>query len=139
MREQRLRRHVERRYREDVRKLSTYWPSSYLSLSDLARGARSIQLHSGDTHVFDEDEVSRLLSTVPRYFHGLMKVPITLRYEKRRSEAKYRVLGDVWQKRLVELLLHGDYSYTGLEELTVSEFIELLRRYKSLVFVSVTL
>lgn len=134
-----LKKIVESKYREELRKLSSYWPAEYLTLKQLSEGKRRIRLQTGGEHVFPDDEVSRLLSTIPPYFHELMKVPVTLRYERVGGVARYKVLGDHWQRRLVELMLSGKYSYHGREELSVEEFIKLLKRYKSLVFVSVTL
>ncbi|MCE4601355.1 MAG: DUF61 family protein [Desulfurococcales archaeon] len=134
-----LRKYVERKYREELRRLSSYWPAEYLTLRELRDGKRLVKLQTGETHALAEDEVERLLEAVPFYFHDLVRIPITLRYEKVGGVARYRVLGDRWQRRLVEILLTGNYSYRGLEELSVEEFIRLLRMYKSLVFVSVTL
>lgn len=134
-----LRRRVEKRYREDLRRLRAYWPAEQVTLAQAARGRRSIRLHSGDTHEFDEVELRDALSRVPRVFHGNMRLPITLRYTKSQTGAYYEVLGDNWQARLVELLLTGTYSYRGLRRLTVSQFISLNRRYRTLIFVSITL
>lgn len=131
---------IERRYLESTRRMSSLWPAEQVTILELARGARRIRLHSGDTHEISEEEALRLIDDVPQYFWGLMKVPILLRYVK--SEAGfsyYEVQGDVWQRRLVEILLSGDLSASGRERLSVSEFKRLVSRYPSLVFVSVTL
>jgi len=135
----RLRRSIERKYRDDLRRLSAYWPAEEVPLEELARGRRWVRLHSGDRHVFSDEEVERLLARVPFYFHSLMTVPIRLRYERDSSGGRYHVLGGPWQRRLVELLVRGDYSFEGLGSIRVSEFMRLSREYRSLVFVSVSL
>jgi len=134
----RARRAVEKRYQEDLRRLRAYWPAEQVSLADLARGRRSVRLHSGDTHAFSDDEVERLLARVPVYFHENMTVPLLLRYSRRGGQARYLVIGGPWQRRLAEILLRGTYSFEGVAELRVSEFMELARRYKSLIFVGLT-
>ena len=134
-----LKRYVEKKYKEELRRLSSYWPAEYISLADARRGVRTIRLQTGETHTFEENEINLLLNTIPSYFHNLMKLPVTFRYTRMGGVARYRVLGDQWQRRLVEIILTGQYTYQGREELTVEEFIKLLRKYKSLVFVSVTL
>ncbi len=130
---------VEKRYREELRRLQAYWPAEHLTLTQLAEGRRSIRLHNGETHVFSEEEVQLLLSRVPGYFHDHMTVPILLRYTRSPQGSRYIVLGGRWQRRLVEILLRGDYSFDGVGELKVSEFIELARKYRSLIFVGLTL
>lgn len=136
--EKKLKKLVESKYREELRKLSSYWPAEYLTLSQLSRGQNKILLQTGGTHTLAREEVEELTAIVPSYFHQLMKVPITLRYERIGGVTQYRVLGDRWQRRLVELMLTGRYSYNGKEVLSVNEFIALLKKYKTLVFVSVT-
>ena len=128
---------IEEKYKDSVRRLSAYWPQEFPTLTQLEEGKKSIRLASGATHEFDPGEVERLLELVPSYFKDFMKVPVLFRYEKIGGRARYRVLGDYWQRRLVELMLTGDYSYEGVEELSVDEFIALLSRYKSLVFVTI--
>lgn len=130
------RRIVERKYREDLRRLTAYWPAEQITLSELGMGRLSIRLVGGLTHMFSEREASLLLSTVPRYMWGLYRVPLLLRYEKIGSIARYVVLGGRWQARLAEVMLRGDYSYRGRPELTVSEFTRIAGKYRSLVFVS---
>jgi len=137
--EERLRRVIERKYVEDSRKLSLYWPAETITIYDLYAGRRSIKLHSGDIHELDEAEVKRLLEAIPRYYWKLMRVPLMLRYHKEEDgTVKFIVEGGVWQARLVELLLAGRVSSEGLPHLSLSEFSRLIHYYKSLVFVTIT-
>ncbi len=130
---------VKKKYMDSMKTLRLYWPKGYITIEDLSKGVMSIQLHSGEDHFFDEEEVRRLLSLVPSYFWKFMKIPIMLRYSRDNDgRAYYMVVGDVWQKRLVELLLSGDYGFNGISELTTEDFISMLRNFKSLIFVTVT-
>jgi len=77
---------------------------------------------------------------VPPYFRPFMRVPILLSYVKEEDgAARYLVMGDRWQRRLAELMVRGDYSSEGVTELSVDEFVKLLREFRSLVFVSLSL
>ncbi len=133
----RLGERVARRYREEVRKLQAYWPAESVTVAEAAAGRKRVRLHSGDTHFFDDSEVEDVASRVPVYMRELARLPILFMYHRDRSGARYLVLGDQWQRRLVEILLRGEFSYDGVRELRVSEFIELARRYRSLIFVRI--
>jgi len=135
-----LKRRIEERFKNDIKRLSLLWPSEHLYIDEVANGRTSVRLHSGDWHEFDPDDVTRLLSRVPRYFWKIMKVPIVLRYEKHENGyTRCLVEGDVWQRRLVELLVKGEVSSEGLEEVSIHQFRLLLGSYGSLVFVRVTM
>lgn len=132
-------RHVRAAYREEVRRLQVSLPSRQLKLSELP-GSEGVPLLDGTFHQFEREDVERLLSEVPQYFWDFMKVPLLLYYVKTESNvSKYLVVGDRWQRRLAEIMLRGDYSSEGVSELTVDEFLAILRKYRSLVFVSLSI
>lgn len=130
---------VERKYYEDSRRLSLYWPAEHVSLWEVSGGRLSIRLHSGDLHEFDEGEAREMLAIVPKYLWRLVKVPLMLRYVREESGvARYHVMGDVWQRRLVELLLRSRLSSEGVESLDLREFRGLVSKYRSMIFVSIS-
>jgi len=131
---------LKRKYLESTRKLRSAQPVEYVSLYEAYKGKLEVKLAGGDTHRFDEHEVKSLLEVVPPYFWKLVKLPLLLRYERpREGPARYVVVGDVWQHRLAELMLRGDYSVDGVSEMSVTEFKKLVARYSSLIFVSIHL
>jgi len=131
--------HVVNIYREEVRKLQASWPTRQLSLREL-KGTPFIELTDGTLHEFNQEEVDRLLSQVPEYFWDFMAIPLLLYYMRTESGfAKYTVVGNRWQMRLAEIMLRGDYSANGVSELGIDEFLEIIRKYRSLVFVSLHL
>ena len=129
---------LEKRYREEIRRLSQYWPAESVTLEEASRGRLRIRLQNGLTHDFSREEVERLLGLVPEFLWESMRIPLLLRYEVVGSVAYYRVLGDRWQRRLAEIMLRGSYSYDGLDRLRVSDFQRVLRRYRSLLFVGLS-
>lgn len=129
---------LERKYREDLRRLSQYWPAETVTLEEASRGRLEIRLHGGLRHRFSRDEVERLLGEVPEFLWRSLRLPLLLRYEIAGTVAYYRVLGDRWQRRLAEIMLRGEYSYEGLERMRVSEFQLVLKKYRSLVFVGLS-
>ena len=133
------RRLVERKYRNDIQRLSRYWPKEQVSLEEAYSGRSYIYLQNGEIHDFSHDEISLLASSIPRFLWRLVSLPLLLRYEVVGTERYYRVLGNTWQKRLAEIMLTGDYSYSGKEKLTISEFSTILRKYRSLIFVNLSI
>lgn len=131
-------RHIARMYTEEVRRLQASWPSKQVRLREL-KDVDYITLNDGTVHEFDKDEVLRLLSQVPEYFWDFMMVPLLLYYVRTESGvAKYIVVGNRWQRRLAEIMLRGDYSAEGIGELSVDEFLTVISKYRSLVFVSLS-
>ena len=130
---------VEEAYRDSARRLSLYWPKEFVTLAEALSGRAGVELYSGDFHSFTRRELERLASIVPKYFWHLVRLPMAFRYEKLASgESRYMVEGGVWQRRLVEMILYGDYSFEGASFLSVAQFKAILRDYKSLVFVSLS-
>ncbi|BAN90847.1 DUF61 family protein [Aeropyrum camini] len=133
------RRYIETRYRETAKRLAQNIPRETVTLYEASRGRVRITLYSGETHILDRAEVQSILEIAPPYFWKLARIPIVLRYEKTASGvARYVVQGDSWQKRLVEIIVRGDYSPEGLGELTVSQFQKLVARYRSIFFVTIS-
>lgn len=128
---------IEARLREERRRLTSSLPSERLSLMDLKAGKRAVKLLSGELHELDGEEVERLLSLAPPYIWLNTHVPITLKYSKLDDgSVRITVEGDLWQRRLVELMLRGSFGVEGISEISVEEFRGLLSRYKTLFFIS---
>lgn len=107
-----------------------------VTLREASKGRRFVKLQTGDVHEFDSSEVGEVLSRVPVYLWDLVKLPIILKYRRfDDGTCEVRVEGDVWQKRLVEILLKGSMSSTGIEKLDSESFRALLSRYKTLIFI----
>ena len=136
---ERLGEHVRRKYAEEVRRLQAYWPAELVTLEELG-SRRQVRLLDGSYHELDEADVVRLLSAVPRYFWPFMRVPLLLSYVKTETGlTRYVVVGDRWQRRLAEIMATGDYSAEGLAELNPEQFFRVLKNYRSLVFVSLSI
>jgi len=133
-----MKKHILAIYRRDLSTLAGYMPAKYITLTEVKNGTRHITLASGLIHEIDDSEASRILEAVPSYFWDLMRIPMVFNYIRwSDGSVSYRVQGDVWQRRLVEILLTGDYSSTGVEEISSDEFRRLLKSYRSLIFVSI--
>ncbi|GBF09488.1 hypothetical protein apy_12130 [Aeropyrum pernix] len=131
--------YIETRYRETAKRLAQNIPRETVTLYEASRGRLTITLHSGEAHTLDKEEVEKILEAAPPYFWKLARIPIVLRYEKTPSGvARYVVQGDSWQRRLVEVIVRGDYTPQGLHELTVSQFQRIAARYRSIFFVTIS-
>ncbi len=134
-----LGKHVRHRYAEEARRLQAHWPAEQVTLEEL-RSRRQVKLMDGTYHEMDSEEAEALMSQVPSFFWPFMRVPMLFSYVRTETGiSRYMVLGDRWQRRLVEILVTGNYSAEGLTGLNVEQFLRLLRRYRSLIFVSLTL
>ncbi len=131
---------IRQKYLDSARKLRSSLPAEAVTLYEASKGRLSVRLQSGELHHMDKSEVERLLNAVPPYFWKLVKIPVVLRYEKPggKGPARYVVLGGPWQRRLVEIMLRGDFSERGVEALTVSDFQRIAGKYSSLLFVSIS-
>ena len=132
------RRIMEKKYRDEIRKLSLYWPAETVTLEEASKGKLKIRLQGGSTHSFSREEVEDLLRVTPSFLWPYLQIPLLLRYETIGTVSYYRVLGGRWQRRLAEIMLRGSYSYEGVDRLKISEFRSILRKYKSLVFVGLS-
>lgn len=131
---------LEARLWEERRRLSSSLPAERLSLSDLAAGRRTLRLLSGEPHELDNGEVKKVLEAAPPYLWPSTTVPITLKYSKLEDgSVRISVEGDIWQRRLVELLLRGRFGAEGMAEISLEEFRRLIASYRTLFFVSLDL
>jgi uncharacterized protein (UPF0216 family) len=129
---------IEKKFLDEIKNLRSLWPKEQISLEELNKGKKSILLFSDDYHIFDENETNNIIQLIPPYFWKFMKVPILLKYNRDdEGRSWYNVMGDTWQKRFVEILLRGNYTIYGIEEINPEEFIKLIKKYKSLIFVSI--
>ncbi len=127
---------VKSRWKDDISKLRNRWPAEQLTLDELINRTY-VKLTDGTVHDMDPYEVRRLISIVPPYFRPFMRVPLLVSYVRNQDgTSRYLVMGDRWQRRLAELMVREEYSADGIGELSVDEFVYLLKGFRSLVFVS---
>jgi uncharacterized protein (UPF0216 family) len=129
---------IQKKILENISESQKLWPKEQINLNEVFNGKTNILLASNELHEFDNEEIKEVLQIVPQYFWKFIKLPLLFRYNKD-SEGRswYNVLGDLWQRRFVEILLTGQYSLDGIEELDVEMFLKILKKYKSLIFVSI--
>ncbi len=125
----------ERVVREASRILASM-PVEHKSLSTLLEEKKpSVRLADGTRHHMDEAELRDMAEHIPWYMRRLVKLPIIIVYE-RGEKPRYIVDGDVWSARAVSALLGGD-PLEERRELTLEEVESLIRRYKTLIFVTI--
>lgn len=138
---ERQKRLVTSKYRSEVSRLQSYWPASFITLEEaISLDKPGVPLLNGYFHEFDPDHVREMASEIPRILWPLVNLPILLHYEKDPSgRSFFRVSGDSWQRRAVGLLLTGDLTADGKDALEASEALQLLTKYRSLIFVTLKL
>ncbi len=131
---------ITNKVRKDIGNLKSYWPKKTFTLTQIVKEKRyRIELINGDSHEIDEFQLRKILNLIPEYLWDLVKIPFTLRYEKDEDgRSWYVIVGDRWQRRAIELLLYKRLSSEGVKKLNIEEFKELIKKYNSLVFVSIS-
>ncbi len=121
----------------DARRILGAMPAERRSLSELLREDKPrVRLTGGGTHLMDKGELIDMAERIPWFMRGLVKLPIVIVYRREGSSGVYRVDNDVWAARAVSVLTGGSY-WEEKWTLTREEVEDLLRRYKTLVFVTI--
>jgi len=131
---------VKRLYDRVVRDASmilSAWPAERRSLSQLLRSEKPrVRLAGGGTHLMDPGELRDMAERLPWFLHPLVKLPMVIVYRREGGVGTYTLDGDVWAARALSVLTGGAY-WEEKWSLTQEEVEELLRRYKTLIFVTI--
>ncbi len=121
----------------DARRILGAMPAERKSLSQLLREEKPrVRLVGGGSHLMDRGELEEFASRIPWFMRGLVRLPLVIVYRRVGSTGVYRVDGDVWAARAVSVLTGGGY-WEEKWELTREEVEELIRSFKTLVFVTI--
>lgn len=112
---------------------STY-PAKTLKLSEVLAGNYSIPLTNGITHYFDKKEVERLSEILPIYMWGLVDIPIVL--AKTTTPGEYVIKGGEYAVRAIGRILNKEDLGQSLTSIEVDS---LIKRFRSIVFISLSL
>ena len=120
----------------EARRLSGLAPAEKKSVSSLLREEKpKIRLLDGGSHLLDVEELRDFASKIPWFMRGLVKLPIVLVYRREGGIGRYHVDGDVWAARALSAVLTGRY-WEEKWELSTEEAEELIKRYKTLIMVT---
>ncbi len=121
----------------DARRILGAMPVERRSISELLREEKPrIRLVGGGSHLIDKSELEEMASRIPWFMRGLVKLPLVIVYRRVGSIGVYRVDGDVWAARAVSVLTGGEY-WEEKWELSREEVEELIRSFRTLVFVTI--
>ncbi len=127
---------VYRKYREDLKFLSRNLPARRVTLKELLENSISgIELRDGGIHRLDPAELERMADTVPWYLHPVTRIPLIIEYTTVDEKRVFRVRGDRWDRRIVEVLLTGKFGVDGVEFLEYNDVARLVALYKSLILI----
>lgn len=122
----------------EARSLSGFLPAERRTMQELMEADRPyVPLRNGGVHTIDKAELHEACRVIPWYFRRLIKLPIVLRKEE--GGDWYVVEGDLWDRRALELLLKGKLSSEGISTLSKDEVIVLMKKYRSLLMVTISL
>ncbi len=132
----RLKRAIIRKVYGDKAAFERSMPAEYRRLNELIEDPQPcVRLRSGSSYCFRADELKKLLINTPWFLHSFIKLPWVFNYRRLGYVAVYRLVGpDRWAARTLNLLLEGDLGGEKWE-VRPGEFYRLLRDYKSLIIV----
>ncbi len=125
---------IYKKYLRDTQIITGLMPAEYKSLLELLRERKpSIRLRDGSNHLFSREELEKMASEIPWYMHSLVKLPVIVVKEGN----SYRLVGDRWGLRAVQLILKGELKFTPSPTLSQGDVERLVRDYRSIVFITI--
>ena len=131
---------IIRKYHREILSLNTSLPAKRRSLKDILETRDYfVTLKNGTRHRFDPVEIEKLSDRVPWYLYPRTMLPIIIEYVDQGGKKVFRVAGDRWDRRIVEVLLRGEFSVEGVSVLEYGEVSRLLSLYKSLLTIIISM
>jgi len=120
----------------DVEKTKLFsTPISFYSLSQLEIRDYVINLSNGDKKIIKKEDIYNLKKSLPEFLHEKLKIPVIINITLN-QKCKYQIRGDVWQARVVEMLLRQKVSWEPNTCLSEEEVAIAIQRLSSLIHIS---
>uniref|UniRef100_A0A7C1E3C7 DUF61 family protein n=1 Tax=Fervidicoccus fontis TaxID=683846 RepID=A0A7C1E3C7_9CREN len=120
----------------DVEKTKLFsTPLSFYSLSQLEIRDYVINLSNGDKKIIRKEDIYNLKKSLPEFLHEKLKIPVIINITLN-QKCKYQIRGEVWQARVVEMLLRQKVSWEPNTCLSEEEVAIAIRRLGSLIHFS---
>jgi uncharacterized protein (UPF0216 family) len=120
----------------DVEKTKLFsTPLSFYSLSQLEIKDYVINLSNGDKKIIRKEDIYNLKKSLPEFLHEKLKIPVIINITLN-QKCKYQIRGEVWQARVVEMLLRQKVSWEPNTCLSEEEVAIAIRRLGSLIHIS---
>ena len=131
---------VVRKYQRDIVSLFNAIPRERKSLKHVIDAQDyAVELRDGTIHRLDKNEVMLAAQKIPWYLHPRTRIPIIIEYSSMGDKRVFRVTGDKWDRRIVEVLLEGEFGLDGKRVLEYNEVARLISLYKSLFAIILSL
>ncbi|MQL55376.1 DUF61 family protein [Acidianus ambivalens] len=109
-------------------------PAEKVTLKDALQGKNRIRLNNGFYHELNLAEVKDFSSKVPLYLWSLVYLPIIIL--KLPEPGQFSLEGSEWDKKAVSLILNKEEGDKII--LNTADVEDLLRRYKTLIFITLS-
>jgi uncharacterized protein (UPF0216 family) len=131
---------IIKKYQRDIVTFNTSLPAKRRSLKEILETRDYfIRLKNGTRHRLDPIEIDDLSNKIPWYLYPKTMLPIIIEYVDQGGKKVFKVSGDKWDRRIVEVLLKGEFSVDGVNVLEYSEVSRLLSLYKSLLTIIISM
>lgn len=119
--------------REKVKLFSS--PINYYPLEQLGDNDCEVKFDNGDIKILRKEDIYNLKKILPRFIHEKLKIPVVI-YISMNEKCRFQLKGDVWQARVIEMLLGKRVSWQPERCLTEEEVIKIMQILKSLLHIS---
>jgi uncharacterized protein (UPF0216 family) len=120
----------------DVEKTKLFsTPLSFYRLSQLEIRDYVINLSNGDKKIIRKEDIYNLKKSLPEFLHEKLKIPVIINITLN-QKCKYQIRGEVWQARVVEMLLRQKVSWEPNTCLSEEEVAIAIQRLGSLLHIS---
>ncbi|MEM4709000.1 MAG: DUF61 family protein [Fervidicoccaceae archaeon] len=120
----------------DVEKTKLFsTPLFFYSLSQLEIRDYVINLSNGDKKIIRKEDIYNLKKSLPEFLHEKLKIPVIINITLN-QKCKYQIRGEVWQARVVEMLLRQKVSWEPNTCLSEEEVAIAIQRLGSLIHIS---
>ncbi len=110
-------------------------PLEYKRLSEAGEDDMFFRMSSGRVFIVRKKDIEKLKETLPYYLHDKLMIPILLELASLRP-VRFRIVGGVWQRRVVKALITGELRWSVDELISEGEFRVLMRKAPSVVHVT---
>ena len=110
-------------------------PLEYKKLSEAGEDDMFFRMSSGRVFIVRKKDIERLKEILPYYLHDKLMIPILLELASL-TPIRFRIVGGVWQKRVVKAIITGELNWRVDDLIGEREFRVLMKKVSSVVHVT---
>ena len=109
-------------------------PLQFYYLNQLEIKDYTVKLSNGDIKIIRKEDICNLKNSLPGFLHEKLKIPVIINITLN-QKCKYQIKGDIWQARVMEMLLRQKLSWEPNNCLSEEEVKIAMRKLGSLLHI----